>query len=92
MQLLEIEVVYALPDHQRLISIKVPAGINAREALCLSGLGADFPELDVESCPLGVFGKEVAADYLLADGDRLEAYRPLINDPRESRRVRAMQK
>jgi hypothetical protein len=90
--LLGIEVVYALPDHQHLISIKVPVGINAREALRLSGLAADFPELDMENCPLGVFAKEVSADYLLAEGDRLEVYRPLINNPRESRRARAIQK
>jgi putative ubiquitin-RnfH superfamily antitoxin RatB of RatAB toxin-antitoxin module len=90
--LLGIELVYALPDHQHLINMKVPAGTNVREALRLSNLGADFPELDVEGCPLGVFGKEVSADYLLSEGDRVEIYRPLINDPRESRRARAAQK
>jgi len=90
--LLGIEVVYALPGHQQIISINVPAGTNAREALRLSNLGAGFPELDVEGCPLGVFGKEVSADYLLSEGDRVEIYRPLINDPRESRRARAAQK
>ncbi len=86
---MNVEVVYALPDHQQLISIKVPAGTNAREALRLSGLGDDFPELDVENCPLGVFAQEVSADYLLVEGDRVEIYRPLEVDPRTARRIRA---
>jgi putative ubiquitin-RnfH superfamily antitoxin RatB of RatAB toxin-antitoxin module len=86
---LAVEIAYALPEQQRLLRITVPAGTNAREALRLSGLAADFPELDVEACPLGVFGKEVTADYLLAEGDRVEVYRPLVNDPRESRRALA---
>jgi putative ubiquitin-RnfH superfamily antitoxin RatB of RatAB toxin-antitoxin module len=86
---LTIEVAYALPERQRLLRITVPAGTNAREALRLSELAADFPEIDVETCPLGVFGKQVPADYLVVEGDRVEVYRPLVNDPRESRRALA---
>jgi putative ubiquitin-RnfH superfamily antitoxin RatB of RatAB toxin-antitoxin module len=33
-----------------------------------------------------VFGKQVQDSYVLKSGDRLEIYRPLINDPRETRR------
>ena len=90
--LIAIEIVYALPDQQHAACINVPAGTNAREALRLSDFAANFPELDVEACPLGVFGKEVAADYSLAEGDRVEIYRPLLNDPRDSRRARTVQK
>ena len=89
MSTLLVEVVYALPERQKLLSVTVPTGTNAREALRLSGLAADFPELNVEACPLGVFGQEVPADYLLREGDRVEVYRPLLNDPRESRRALA---
>lgn len=83
---IEIEVVYALPEQQKLLRLKVPAGTQARDALRLSGIANDFPELDVNSCPLGVFGKAVASDYELVEGDRVEIYRPLVNDPRETRR------
>jgi hypothetical protein len=83
---IEIEVVYALPERQKLLRLKVPAGTQAREALRLSGIVNDFPQLDVNSCPLGVFGEAVASDYELAEGDRVEIYRPLVNDPREIRR------
>ncbi len=41
---------------------------------------------------MGVYGQRCRDDYILADGDRLELYRPLQFDPKESRRRRAMHK
>ena len=85
-EIIEIEVVYALPERQKLLRLKVPAGTKARDALRMSGIANDFPELDVNSCPLGVFGEAVTSEYELLEGDRIEIYRPLVNDPRETRR------
>ena len=48
-----------------------------------------FPEIDLAGCELGVFGKVVADDYELMEGDRIEIYRPLMADPKEVRRERA---
>lgn len=84
-----IEVSYALPGAQRVLSLRVPAGATARRAALLSCIDALFPEIDAASCPLGVFGTAVADEYRLADGDRLEIYRPLENDPMEARRLAA---
>lgn len=84
-----IEVAYARADEQRLIAIEVAAGTRVREALRASGIGDDFPEIDLASCPLGVFGRTVDDDYRLEPGDRIEIYRPLRADPREARRQRA---
>ena len=50
-----------------------------------------FPEIDARDCPLGVFGVAVADDHCLQEGDRLEIYRPLENDPLETRRRLARQ-
>jgi putative ubiquitin-RnfH superfamily antitoxin RatB of RatAB toxin-antitoxin module len=36
-----------------------------------------------------VFGKRRPADTVVADGDRIEIYRPLSADPKEARRARA---
>ena len=83
---ISIEVVYACPDRQQLISLEVSSGTTARQAVQISRLGTIFPELDCASCPLGVFGAEVADDYVVQAGDRVEVYRPLMNDPRELRR------
>ena len=52
---------------------------------------AQFPELDLSSVDVGVFGKVVSKPeaQALADGDRVEIYRPLIADPKEVRKQRA---
>ncbi len=86
-----VEVAYALATVQRLVSLRVPVGTSARQAAELSGLAAEFPELDLMSCPLGIFGKVVNAPStrVLEEGDRVEIYRPLIADPKEVRKQRA---
>ena len=81
-----VEVAYALPERQALIAIRVPAGTTALEAVRLSKIAQRFEGLDVESAPLGVFGRRVEGDEVLRDGDRVEIYRPLTADPKEVRR------
>ena len=86
-----IEVAYATPDKQIILECRVDAGISVRDAVRGSGIERHFAEIDPDSCDIGVFGKVVAADYELQDGDRIEIYRPLIADPKEIRRQRAAQ-
>ena len=86
-----IEVAYATPLKQLILECDVDAGATARDAVRLSGINQHFPEIDVENCDLGVFGKLIPAEYELLDGDRIEIYRPLIADPKEIRRQRAAQ-
>ncbi|TVQ43493.1 MAG: RnfH family protein [Gammaproteobacteria bacterium] len=84
--LLTVEVVYATPERQTLIKLRLPSPVSAREAVLQSGLLARHPEIDLDQVPLGIFGEAVAPGQLLADGDRVELYRPLAIDPREARR------
>lgn len=88
---IEIEVVYAAVDRQILRTLSVPEGATVREAVLKSGIGDEFPELDLSDCPLGIFGKVVADPQvrLVQTGDRIEIYRPLLADPKEVRRLRA---
>mgnify|MGYP003362512075 FL=1 len=86
--MLEIEVVYGLPDKQMLKKLNVQNGCTAREAVCQSGLDEIFSELDLQTAPLGIFGKSVKDETLLRDKDRIEIYRPLLIDPKEARRNR----
>lgn len=86
-----IEVAYATPAKQIIVECEIDPGTSARDAVRLSGIDRHFAEIDPESCDLGVFGKAIAADYELQDGDRIEIYRPLIADPKEIRRQRAAQ-
>lgn len=88
---IEIEVVYAAVDRQVLLKVSLPAGSTLRAGLMASGIAAQFPELDVQSCPVGIFGKVIADPdrQVLQAGERIEIYRPLLADPKEVRRLRA---
>ena len=84
-----VEVAYATPQKQIILECEVEAGSTARAIVLGSGIDQHFAEIDLTSCDLGVFGKAVADDCELVDGDRIEIYRPLIADPKEVRRQRA---
>ncbi|MGC7841221.1 RnfH family protein [Pseudomonas wayambapalatensis] len=88
---LGIEVAYATAERQWLLACRVPHGVTLREALRLSGIAALVPGLDIEGCPVGVFGKVVAEPHQrqVEEGERLEIYRPLLVDPKAMRRQRA---
>lgn len=86
---LRVEVVFALAHRQEVVALTVPPGCTAAEAVARSGLAEAFPEHGVTNAPLGVFGHRVPPDFVLADGDRVEIYRPLTADPKTSRRRRA---
>ena len=87
--MINIEVVYALPNEQILLKRSIPSGSTVAEAIQASGVLDKHPEIDVDKNKLGVFGKLTKADAVLRDKDRIEIYRPLIADPKEVRRKRA---
>lgn len=87
--MIPVEVACALPDRQVVKALAVPSGCTARQAVALSGIAADFPGLDMASLKLGLYSKVVDDDHVLAAGDRVELYRPLLLDPKEARRQRA---
>jgi hypothetical protein len=86
-----IEIAYATPQKQLILECEVESDTTARDAVRRSGIDRHFPQIDLDNCDLGVFGKAVTDDYELTDGDRIEIYRPLIADPKEIRRQRAAQ-
>ncbi len=87
-----IEIAFALPEEQILISLDVEQGTTVEQAVKLSGVLEKFPVIDLSKNKLGIFGKATKADQILRDKDRVEIYRPLIADPKESRRKRAEKK
>lgn len=84
-----VQVAYALPDRQDVVSLRLPPGATVQRALDASGLLQKHPEIDLANNKIGVFGKLVKLDAALREGDRVEIYRPLIADPKEVRRKRA---
>ena len=87
--LLRIEVTYALCEEQVLLELEMVEGTTVRQAVERSGILQRFPKIDLARAGLGIFGRAVAPDTLLRDGDRVEIYRPLIADPKDARRTRA---
>lgn len=100
---ISIEVVYALAQEQQLISLKLTRGTTASAALrlVLEQSLIVFPDThcptsdeqitDPVDIPVGVHGQVVPDDYVMKEGDRLELYRPLLQDPMERRRKVAKQ-
>ena len=86
--MLNIEIVYGLPDKQVLKTMRVAEGTTIRQAALQSGLENEFPDLDLYSAKLGIFGKIAKDDTILRDKDRIEVYRSLLIDPKEARRQR----
>ncbi|HEY8251546.1 MAG TPA: RnfH family protein [Burkholderiales bacterium] len=79
---MKVEVVYARPEGAQVVRLELPAGARLRDAVSACGF-------KIEDHAVGIFGKRVALDHPLADGDRVEIYRPLAMDPKEARRRRA---
>lgn len=77
---LRIEVVSARSERADVVEVRLPDGATVRDALAASGLQGNH---------IGIFGKRVTLETRLANGDRIEIYRPLSTDPKEARRRRA---
>jgi uncharacterized protein len=80
-----IEVAYAERDRQTLLALTVPAGTTAEQAVALSGIRQRHAGIPPDAA-LGVHGRVVPPAHVLAPGDRVELYRPLPADPKETRR------
>jgi len=84
-----VDVIYALPTQQKVISVSVLPGTSAIDIVCQSNMVSFFPEIDLETVKLGVFSNVVKHDQVILPGQRVEIYRPLIADPKDVRRRRA---
>ena len=89
---LEVQVCYATPERQILLDLSVPEGASLQDAIVQSGLLNQAPEIDLGLSRVGIYGKLRTLDTVLRAHDRIEIYRPLIADPKESRRQRAEKK
>jgi|TARA_B110000305_G_C19405434_1_gene622480 putative ubiquitin-RnfH superfamily antitoxin RatB of RatAB toxin-antitoxin module len=98
---IRVEVAFALPERQELVAMSVVSGCTAQEAVDLSGIRMKFPEFDLDSLELGIFSRPLngvdlplAGAYVMEENDRVEIYRPLLNDPKHARleRVRIEQR
>lgn len=87
--LIDIEVVYATPEQQAIVALKMPEGGTVEAAINASGLLKRFPEIAESELKTGIFARACKLDQPLKQGDRVEIYRALRHDPKEARRQRA---
>lgn len=87
---IEVEVVFATADKQALCSVSLRPGATVADAIATSRLAQRFPEQNLDTLEVGIWGTVVARDRPLNHGDRVEIYRPLAMDPREARRQLAL--
>lgn len=86
---INVEVCYALLDHQERMMIKLMPESTVEQAIIASGILVKYPEIDLARNKVGIYAKLCKLDAGLRDGDRVEIYRPLIADPKEVRKQRA---
>jgi len=72
-----VGVAYAKPTVQVWKHVDVPDEATARDAIDRSGLLAQFPEIDLDTMKIGIFGQICPLDRALKEGDRVEIYRPI---------------
>ncbi len=87
--LMRVEVAYALPEQQYLLTVEVPEGASVEQAIQASGILKTCPEIDLSKMSVGVFSELATLETRLSANDRVEIYRPLQVDPKAQRRERA---
>lgn len=90
--IIQVQVCYATPSRELLLDVTVRSGTTLLAAIMQSGALQAVPEIDLSACRVGIFGKLKDYDTVLREHDRIEIYRPLTADPKESRRSRAEKK
>ncbi len=87
-----VQVCYATALREYFRDLTVERGTTIEQAIAQSGVLEDIPGIDLAVQPVGLYGKKRPLDTVLRERDRIEIYRPLVADPKESRRRRADKK
>jgi uncharacterized protein len=88
-ELITVEVAYALPERQSLLTVSVAKQSSVQHVIEQSGILQQFPDIDLGSQKVGIWSRPVKLDDIVKAGERIEIYRPLIADPKDLRRRRA---
>ncbi len=89
---IRIELVYAGVKDIHCASLALNKGATIGDAIQHSGILKKYPEIELGKNRVGIFSRLQVLDTVLHDHDRVEIYRPLLLDPKESRRRRAARK
>lgn len=85
---MNVGVCYAEVERQLWMRLEVPDNSTIEDAIKLSGVLKIYPEINLASQKVGIFGKIAALDTPVKDGDRVEIYRQITADPQTVQRRR----
>jgi len=85
---MNVGICYAEADRQLWMRLEIPDGSTIEHAIQVSGVLKQFPEIDLKTQKVGIFGKIAKLDTLVQDGDRVEIYRQITADPNQVKRRR----
>ena len=71
-KLIDVELVFATPDRQVLLAMQVASGVTVADVIAQSGVHQEFPDVQLGELEFGIWGKLVAQDHVVHDGDRIE--------------------
>ena len=89
---IHVQVCYATALGEYVRDLTVEQGTTIAQAIGQSGVLQDIAGIDLAQQSVGLYGKKQPLDTVLRERDRIEIYRPLLADPKESRRRRAEKK
>ena len=78
---MHVGIAYSEPADQLWLRIEVPEESTVQDAIVQSGILAKFPQIDLATHRVGIFGKVAELNAALRAGDRIEIYRAITADP-----------
>lgn len=90
---MQVNVVYAETGKNWSTEIDCPENTSVWELVQTLRDHELFQHIDFNTCSsFAVWNQQVDSHYMLSDGDRLEILRPLEQDPKDLRRMRAIRR
>jgi hypothetical protein len=82
---IEVSAVYALPEEQRIVRMRVPLGTTVEQLVAICA--TTYKLAPIGQLPrFAIYGQVAEPTQQLRAGDRVEILRPLLVDPKEARR------
>ena len=87
---ISVLVVMALPGKSLSVSLSLGEHADVASAVAIAEKDPVFSEVEFKDFAIGIYGELCELSHKLSDGDRIELYRPIMEDPKEQRRKRAI--